>query len=73
MDPEYFLEERGQVGGSQLFHLVISSSGYSKDNLMQLLTDYRNFNPDQSVVELDAIDSPVRVRERSPSFPTAEA
>ena len=35
-------------------------SGYSKGTLVQLLTDYRNFNPDDPVVDLEA------TRERSP-------
>ena len=45
-DPGCFLCERGQVGGTKLFLLVISiKSGYSKETLVQLLTDYRNLIP----------------------------
>ena len=39
-------------------------SGYSEETLVQLLTDYRNFNPDEPVVALEATD--LSVCKRSP-------
>ena len=35
-------------------------SGYSKEFLVQLLTDYRNFNPEEPVVDLEATMLSVR-------------
>ena len=39
-------------------------SGYSEETLVQLLTDYRNFNPDEPAVALKVTD--LSVCERSP-------
>ena len=39
-------------------------SGYSKESLVQHLTDYRNFNPDEPAVALEATD--LSVCERLP-------